>query len=229
MTLTKCPECAQQVSNLAAACPGCGYPLLPVSPPLNTGPALQASCSGGQSFHEGEGRVCIPCPTCSRRISDKALKCPACGTALRSASHDATRVNQSSQHVQPETAEPPTAQCRACNGKILQSFNVCPHCGDTAPSSSFARPILLNCRQCGADVSESARKCPKCSISRSFKKLFLIVRVLILVAISVPLNRWFGFTIREQPLYWFATTMFSAWVALELTKGFRQLIVGRKW
>lgn len=27
MSLTTCPECSHQVSTLAAACPGCGYPI----------------------------------------------------------------------------------------------------------------------------------------------------------------------------------------------------------
>lgn len=32
MALIRCPECGREISDKAAACPGCGYPMTPVNP-----------------------------------------------------------------------------------------------------------------------------------------------------------------------------------------------------
>ncbi|MBQ9270191.1 MAG: zinc ribbon domain-containing protein [Oscillospiraceae bacterium] len=32
MALIRCPECNREISDQAAACPGCGYPLIRTSP-----------------------------------------------------------------------------------------------------------------------------------------------------------------------------------------------------
>ena len=32
MALIHCPECGREISDQAAACPGCGFPLSPVEP-----------------------------------------------------------------------------------------------------------------------------------------------------------------------------------------------------
>jgi len=36
MALIKCPECSNEVSDQAASCPKCGYPLKAATPPLST-------------------------------------------------------------------------------------------------------------------------------------------------------------------------------------------------
>jgi len=42
MALIKCPECSNEVSDKAIACPKCGYPLQPAAQPQPSDPALQA-------------------------------------------------------------------------------------------------------------------------------------------------------------------------------------------
>ena len=32
MAMIKCPECGKMVSNMAASCPGCGYPIAKLAP-----------------------------------------------------------------------------------------------------------------------------------------------------------------------------------------------------
>jgi hypothetical protein len=42
--LIKCPECQRDVSDIAAACPGCGHPLAPAAtPPLSSEKILENS------------------------------------------------------------------------------------------------------------------------------------------------------------------------------------------
>ena len=42
MALISCPECSHEVSDQAAACPNCGFPLRSKAPPVTTPPAPDA-------------------------------------------------------------------------------------------------------------------------------------------------------------------------------------------
>lgn len=70
MALVQCPECANQVSDQATACPKCGYPLAVTQKPVNpmtvkTTPPAQTS-----SFWR--------CPSCSKHVPTRQTSC-LCG------------------------------------------------------------------------------------------------------------------------------------------------------
>jgi hypothetical protein len=48
MALVKCGECGKEISDKAAACPGCGAPTAPVSAVSNTAPSVAVTRSGGK-------------------------------------------------------------------------------------------------------------------------------------------------------------------------------------
>ena len=68
MTLVQCPECARTISNMATACPGCGYP---VDEPI----ALDVS----EFVLEPEATLCVRCgEPLSAGLSDTPGLCMAC-------------------------------------------------------------------------------------------------------------------------------------------------------
>ncbi len=65
MTLVQCPECARTISNMATACPGCGYPF---------------EAPGELSFEaEPEATLCVRCgePLSAEHCDTPGL-CMAC-------------------------------------------------------------------------------------------------------------------------------------------------------
>jgi len=60
MALIKCAECGKEVSDKAAACPGCGAPIAAVSPPqVSLAPASHARVTRTGAKWEGIGFVLI--------------------------------------------------------------------------------------------------------------------------------------------------------------------------
>jgi hypothetical protein len=82
MALTKCPECLRDVSNRAASCPHCGYPLdstrtprfgLPAS--LQQGPKRKPAAASKPSAARSTEGAWVACPRCRgrRKVRDRGL------------------------------------------------------------------------------------------------------------------------------------------------------------
>ena len=97
MALIKCPECGRQVSDKAAACPDCGYPINSsiqshaesTKPkydnenfdsskfrPVSGSHSLADDDTGSTSKYGSEMRTC---PACGKPVAYSAKFCPHCG------------------------------------------------------------------------------------------------------------------------------------------------------
>jgi len=59
MALIKCKECGKEVSDKAAACPGCGAPIAPSSPVVSLKPSSHANVTRTGAKWEGIGFILI--------------------------------------------------------------------------------------------------------------------------------------------------------------------------
>ncbi len=59
MALVKCSECGKEVSDKAAACPGCGAPIAATSPAVSLNPASHAHVTRTGAGWEGLGFILI--------------------------------------------------------------------------------------------------------------------------------------------------------------------------
>ena len=120
MALVECPECGNQVSDRAKACPRCGFPI-------------------ESDFEKASIRYCT---SCGSKLNPEALTCEVCGAPAKNAveaplepqeSHFTTSVSQrrSEANHLPGT-EPPTE--RAFSNQT-QTMPRCPICGSTALSA----------------------------------------------------------------------------------------------
>jgi len=70
MALVQCPECANQVSDQATACPGCGYPLVVTPSPASSGSLVAKATQRTSSFWR--------CPSCGKHVPTRQSSC-LCG------------------------------------------------------------------------------------------------------------------------------------------------------
>lgn len=66
MAMIKCPECGKEVSENAAKCPGCGYP-------------IKSEKKKEKKMKEEK----IECPECHEEVDAKSTVCPYCGNPLK--------------------------------------------------------------------------------------------------------------------------------------------------
>jgi len=74
----------------------------------------------------------IQCSNCGQMVSDKATKCPNCGTPI----------------VVP-------VKCKVCGELVSPNARACPNCG--APTKDTKK-----CKECGNQIPENAVTCPCC-------------------------------------------------------------------
>ena len=76
MALVKCPNCNNDVSDMAKDCPSCGYELKQEAKAINT------------------------CPDCNTVLSGNELKCPKCGCPLKTSEEEIQKVEIASINIQ---------------------------------------------------------------------------------------------------------------------------------
>jgi RNA polymerase subunit RPABC4/transcription elongation factor Spt4 len=74
MGLVQCPDCGNEVSTRAAACPKCGGPVQATA----QSPDVQAVADTGVAATGAK-----TCPSCRKAVDPRAYKCPYCKHALR--------------------------------------------------------------------------------------------------------------------------------------------------
>ncbi len=81
-----CPNCENECSEAAIACPKCGHPLtasaIPISGTLTTCPNCEAACSAVAVTCPKCGQALAACPNCEAPCNETAGTCTRCGHPL---------------------------------------------------------------------------------------------------------------------------------------------------
>ena len=89
------------------------------------------------------------CAQCNANISEKAVKCPKCGTS--------------------KPFEDPFGVCLECSANIPKDSDVCPECGFPNPLQKKEEPCLV-CLECSANIPKESEVCPECGLPNPLQK-----------------------------------------------------------
>lgn len=94
MSLIKCPECGEQISDKALSCPKCGCPRSEFSKEKNEDGEKISNISA-----EGKNSQNVRCLNCGRKIPANSLLCPHCGYKNLLRKDNTTNTNHSQQET----------------------------------------------------------------------------------------------------------------------------------
>jgi ribosomal protein L40E len=140
--LMTCPHCSAKISKRAEHCPKCNETILAEC--MVCGCKIRKDSSNecpkcgdpypftgpeNSALEKNSRTLLKDCPSCGRRISERAPRCPGCNT-------------------------PTTVPCKICGKKISCWNQTCPECGDPEPfnEKSKPEPICEENISCGSPI-----------------------------------------------------------------------------
>lgn len=138
MALIKCPECGREVSDKAAACPHCGYPLAAMTKmPISEKTAACAAAPSPDNSGESESMT-----TWDVTSTDVAVSCKQCGRVFKFSRRYFSKISP--------------------DGVIPSALLQCPACGNQSAAGlklPYKSAIKYSCDQ---PKTSSQLKCPGC-------------------------------------------------------------------
>lgn len=142
MALIKCPECGKEVSDLANACPGCGYP-------------LANKCE--DEHIKDTNTYGVICPKCGYENQGGLEKCDFCGNVYEES------VCKKIPRLLSEEEMPEMFKCYKCDRPLPVGIKQCPYCkyiyGSFRVNQTDKRE---NTRQSNVRHDYNTLRCPKC-------------------------------------------------------------------
>jgi uncharacterized OB-fold protein len=145
----RCPNCGVQLIREAIFCPDCGenvadiavaQPAAPASHPPVEPPVAEAPKAAEPAVHERR------CPECGTQLIPEAVFCPECGTSVPAAPEAAPAAAPAPPapdewvfpDEEPSLLEPEAdvRHCQNCGAELLPEALFCPECGfDVRPAA----------------------------------------------------------------------------------------------